>query len=55
MTFGEIREHVRSHFQEQLRAFKEGLAVTGPKQGLDVEAMRTSQMLLEEDPASRAE
>jgi len=55
MTFADIREHVRSHFQDQLRAFKAGLAVNGPKQGLEAEAMKTSQMLIETDPASWAQ
>lgn len=55
MTFADIREHVRSHFQEQLRAFKAGVGVSGPKPPIDVAGMRTSQVLAEGDPAEWSE
>jgi hypothetical protein len=50
MRHDEILGHVRDHFAQMLRRFRERSAVDGPANGLDLDALRASQGLSEDDP-----
>jgi integrase len=45
MRYDEMREHVRAHFGEMLRRFRERSADTGPVDGLELEGLRTTAIV----------
>jgi hypothetical protein len=50
MRYDEMRGHVRDHFAQMLREFRERSAADGPASGLALDILRASQGLSEGDP-----
>ena len=50
MRYDEMRDHVREHFVQLLRDFREKSAATGPASGMDLDALKAGQGLAEGDP-----
>lgn len=49
MRYDDMREHVREHFTNMLREYRERSAADGPASGLDLDALRAAQGLSEGD------
>lgn len=49
MRYDEMREHMRDHFGQLLRDFRERSADRGPASGLDLDALRAAEGLSEGD------
>jgi hypothetical protein len=45
MRYDDMRDHVRDHFNNMLRVFRERSAADGPASGLDLDALRAAQGL----------
>lgn len=54
MRYDDMRNHVRDHFGNLLREFRERCATNGPASGLDVDALRAAQGLSEGDAGAWA-
>ena len=54
MRYDELRDHVRDHFSNMLREFRERSAADGPASGLDMDALRAGQGLSDGDAADWA-
>lgn len=54
MRYDDMRNHVREHFTNLLREFRDGSAKDGPASGLRPDALRASEGLSEDDAAAWA-
>jgi uncharacterized protein DUF6538 len=50
MRYDEMRDHVREHFCQLLRDFREKSAATGPASGMDLDALKAGRGLADGDP-----